>query len=56
LVAFSLSSSQIETRVSFLLLLCYRARDGSLCSRRAKWWCEGEMGWQREAGVGCGGI
>jgi hypothetical protein len=45
LVAFFLSSSQIETRVS-LLLLCYRA----------KWWCEGEMGRQREASVGCGSI
>jgi hypothetical protein len=55
LVAFSLSSSQIETRVS-LLLLCYRARDGSWCSGRAKWWCEREMGRQREAGVGCGRI
>jgi hypothetical protein len=55
LVAFFLSSSQIETRVS-LLLLCYRARDGSWCSGRAKWWCEGEMGRQREVSVGCGSI
>jgi hypothetical protein len=38
------------------LLLWYRARGWSLRPGRVRWWCEGEMGWQREAGTCYGQI
>jgi hypothetical protein len=44
--AFSSSSLQIQTRVSSFPP-CYRARERFMSSGRVRWWCEGEMGWQR---------
>jgi hypothetical protein len=54
-MTFFSSSLHNQARVSSFLL-CYRAREWFLSSGRVKWWCEREMGWQREAGVGCGRI
>jgi hypothetical protein len=40
----------------FLLSSLPESKGAVLEFWEGKWWCEGEMGWQREAGVGCGRI